>query len=608
MSAGIESITATLTDSRAGAARTAHVRDFGPGLAARLWAAGPRAFWRRLARWGYGRPGYDWRLKGRHPVQLLASPDDPVTGNATRGSALAGGDMMVLGRSLPVDDSFWDTLRHESDPVRREVESFNWLADLAAHGGDQARHTAERLTDQWIDRHERWSRTSWDPSLIAPRLINWIVHAPLVLSSSNLVYRSRVLLLAAKQARHLMRTAALPAPGMAQLETHAALVIAGVLLPWGERWYQRGLKGLRKVLDRFVLPDGCPISRNGADAIRAMRLLILVRDAHLARARRGDAPELPAIVQIMLDRLAPFVRAMRHPDGRFAQMNGLTARQPGADAILRAGESTGKPVENAPHGGYQRLSAGDALVIMDTGAPPPAPHGQHVHAATGAFEATLGGQRLITSLGHATPAQAEAAGMPDLAVLGRTTAAHSVLVLGDRNQTIVPETPDVPLGDGVRRVAVTRRRDDQAVQISLTHDGYRRRLGVDVIRELALSADGSAMEGEDRLQVMAARKLEKAGVDAAVIRFFLAPGITASLAPDGRVFLEPRRTAETDQDGPTAWVFTASGGTIALEDGLSLEDPWHPAPTQMITVTLPVTPTDPEAPIACFWRLRQSHW
>ena len=56
------------------------------------------SFYKKLGRsireWGYGTGLYEHRLKGRHPLQLLGSPDDPAPGNATLGSAIFGGDML----------------------------------------------------------------------------------------------------------------------------------------------------------------------------------------------------------------------------------------------------------------------------------------------------------------------------------------------------------------------------------------------------------------------------------------------------------------------------------------------------------------------------------
>ncbi|MGQ3178646.1 MAG: heparinase, partial [Blastomonas fulva] len=82
---------------------------------------------------------------------------------------------------------------------------FAWLRDLAAAAPrETCVPIAESLVDHWLDAHlETVSDPAWRADIAARRILNCAAHAPLILSSSDLVYRSRVLRNFASTARHL---------------------------------------------------------------------------------------------------------------------------------------------------------------------------------------------------------------------------------------------------------------------------------------------------------------------------------------------------------------------------------------------------------------------
>src|SRR5262249_11396831 len=116
--------------------------------------------------------------------------------------------------------------------------------------------------------------------------------------------------------------------------------------------------------------------------------------------------------------------------------------------------------------GFERAARGDALILFDTAPPPPLRHDCVAHAGTLAFEFSAGGARLVVNCGAyrgRNRAWRDA---------GRMTAAHSTLVIGDRNSAEV-----VP-GGGLRHrpheVVTDRQEEEGAVWIAGSHDGYLR--------------------------------------------------------------------------------------------------------------------------------------
>lgn len=547
-----------------------------------LLTGSAKATSKALREWGYGLGLYEFRLKGRYPLQLLGSPDDPAPGNATLGSAILGGDMLFEGEQHPLHDGFWTDIAKATPEFRRYAHSFHWLQDLA-HVGDQlkARDAAETVLGWWLAGGTNWHPEIWQCEILARRFINWSAHAPLILSSDDSVYRSGVLTGMARQLRHLSRCNQDAAEGLPQIYAATALTLGGLLLPGGANWQLRGLRMLEKTSKSFVLPDGGPASRNAADAIRTMQMLILVRNTFI-----DVNADLPPWVQVTLDKLAPFVRTMRHGDGSFAHIGGVSAEGGhGTDAILAASEAKGKAAENAAHSGIQRAVAGANCLIIDAGTPPARPLSGKAAAATSAFEFSVGQERLVVNMG---PASARGP-MPELAAMARSTAANSTLIVGDTNSNQI--RGDGFIGAGVSETQTTREVLDDGVLIKVIHNGYEKRFGVLHERTLFLSDDGKKLKGSDRLSV---RKLKKLAGQSVMLRFHLHPGVQAFKAPDGRISLETR--------GGKTWIFDIDDENAEIEDSLYLAQRDTPVASKQITV---LVTANGAAPIKLNWTLSE---
>lgn len=523
--------------------------------------------------WGYSWPYYDLRLRGRHPLQILGSPDDPAPGNATLGSAILGGDMLYEGEQHALGETFWRDLEKATPSFRRYAHSFHWLQDLAQVGDQiKARDAAETILAWWLEDCDTWDRDIWQAETLARRFINWSAHAPLILSSNNLVYRSKVLLAMARQLRHLTRSHRDTEQGLPQIYVGVALTLGGLLLPGGEAWLVKGQRLLERVCKSFILADGGPASRNAADAIRTVQMLVLTRNTFV-----GVNADLPPWVQVTIDRLAPFIRAMRHSDGSFAHIGGVSAEGGhGTAAILAASEAKGKPIENAVHTGVQRVVNGASCLIMDAGPPPAYSLSAKAAAATCSFEFSANDERIIVNMG---PASARGP-LPGLAEMARSTAANSTLTIGDRNSNKLLE--DGRIGSGVSETQTTREVMDGAVSVTVIHNGYEKRFGVLHERKLILESAGHRLIGRDRLS---GQSLKKVKGETVILRFHLHPGIQAFKAPDGRITLETRTGKN--------WIFDVDGHAAVVDDSLYLARPDDPKPCKQIVVEQQIKTANP---------------
>ena len=112
-----------------------------------------------------------------------------------------------------------------------------------------------------------------------------------------------------------------------------------------------------------MLPDGGHASRNPGALIELLLDLLPLRQAFAAR----NVPPPPALNNA-IDRMMPMLRFFRHGDGNFALFNGMgPTRTELVSTVLAYDDARGAPVANAPHSGYQRVQAGDALLLVDAG-------------------------------------------------------------------------------------------------------------------------------------------------------------------------------------------------------------------------------------------------
>ncbi|USU03924.1 heparinase II/III family protein [Sphingomonadaceae bacterium OTU29LAMAA1] len=534
--------------------------DKGLSLAERLSERFHKLTWRT--------PIHTMRLNGRHPLKLIAVPDDPVIGDVQRGRALLKGELSFRGETHPVDTLAFK--RGEwGKPFAEYVHSFAWLRDLSTVATRaQGAPVAEKLMARWLDDYaEKVDALAWRTDLWGRRLLYWTAHAPLILSSTDLVYRSSVLNTLARGARHLDRGADKSAPGAQRIASWCGVVAAGLLIPGGDPRRSFGEAGLARALASGLSEDGGSVSRSPAMLLDTIMLLAMLRETYAARRE-----DLPAFAQSALARAVPALLGTMHGDRMLSSWQGGGPATPDAiAAVIEASSIRTRPLRQARDWGYQRLAAGAAVLIVDAAPPPIAKLVEGGCASTLAFEFSDGDARLIVNCGGARAAVAQ---LPATFAEGlRTTAAHSTLVVGDSNSTAIHA--DGTLGRGVAEVELSRQESDVASRIEASHDGYVRRWGFVHRRQLMLTGDGKELRGEDALLPQGRRR--KVGVVPFAVRFHLGEGVQASPTADGLAAL-------LRLPGGALWQFRCRGGALTIEDSLWIDGEGRPIATQQLVV------------------------
>jgi uncharacterized heparinase superfamily protein len=294
-------------------------------------------------------------------------------------------------------------------------------------------------------------------------------------------------------------------------------------------------------------------------------LLSLLQRCYLARNEM-----VPAFLADTLGRAVPALLGLTHSDGGLGAWQGsahVGAEQ--IDSLVVASGVRARPQRQALDWGYQRVSAGNAVLLLDAGPPPLARQSAAGCASTLAFELSHGKQRIIVNCGGSALVGAT---IPAGLARGlRTTAAHSTLCIDNSNSTAI--LAGGQLGKGVTEVGLDRRDIDKATRIDASHDGYARAFGYVHSRLLILRSDGLELRGEDTLLPQGKPK----DATPVHVRFHLGPDI--EITPTENV-----QTALLRMNNGSNWAFAATGGTVSIDDSLWVDEEGRPHPTRQLVI------------------------
>jgi uncharacterized heparinase superfamily protein len=537
----------------------------------------------RLLRLAYrlGIPGSTLAAPFRKPAKprLLATVANPLPGSKMAGTALRAGHFLVHGIKAPIAQIDFAGAARLAPPLERVVHSFAWLADLEASAPrEQVVPVAERVLAAWLAANpsppsKPGKGPAWTLANAGTRTLNWVIHAPLILSGNDKVQRAKVLTAMNDTARWLDKNVTRAEDLLAEVAAWCGIVGAGLLLPDGKPRRLFGEAGLIKALGELVGDDGGVLSRSPLAQIETITLLVKLRACYHAVRR-----DPPAALEAILALLVPPLLSLTHGDGSLGSWQGGWA----VDAVEVAGliAATGvrtRPLRDVRQWGYQRVVAQKSILLFDAAPPPLAKHARSGCASTLAFELSHQGQRIIVNCGGS----ACAGGLiPVRLEQGlRASAAHSTLVLDDTNSTAI--LINGRIGGGVSEVEIDRRtlageKLTGATRLEASHNGYAARYGLSHRRILILRDEGTELRGEDLLVPAGGKGKGKSGKVGFAIRFHLGSGIEVGLSEDGQ------GAGLALPDG-SYWQFRA-GGTVTVEESLWADGQGRPQPVQQLVL------------------------
>ena len=452
------------------------------------------------------------------PESLKCRPFDPAPGDPESANALFQGRYAFSGeRRTALNEPPWP-IEDTSDAWQADLNAFEWLADFRSTEAETARLRARELVRTWIDHNDLWRAIPWRLDVLGRRLISWASHADFLCGGAEPTFRRLFLASFAAQTRHLSRSAGLLNDGAWPLSAFAGRVVAEAALHGATKRLTSDVAALANVVTLEILPDGAVASRNSNDAISALRMFLITRSA-----LEGLGLEMPPAIVDALKRMPLAAKPFRHGDGRFGIFNGSSeGDRAHIDAILAACKARVPTPAILPDAGFHRMSAGRTLALFDVGTPAPHPHS--AHAGLLSFELSVGRDRVIVNCGINGAEQWKNA--------GRTTAAHSTLVIADTNSIDLVNW--AKNGRSSPTVEASRREDDGNILVEASHTGYADRFGLRHDRALYVAPNGAEIRGED--SIVAVNEIGHRPRPFA-IRFHLHPQVNTSLATDEKMAL-----------------------------------------------------------------------
>lgn len=508
----------------------------------------------------YQNPLYRWRFGGAVPERLVIAPQDIRTSDPTIAADIYAGLFVFSGQAVETGGRSPFEVTPPSDAWARALHGFGWLRHLRAADRAISRSNARVLVDDWIRLHGVFNAMSWQPEITARRILSWLSQAPLILEDADRGFYRRFLKSLSRQVRYLRHASVMLADGLPRLQAAIALTAAGLSMSNQSRLLRQSSRWLDKELSRQVLADGGHISRNPGAIVDLVLDLLPLRQAF---GVIGTDP--PRSLMTAIDRMMPMIRFFRHGDGALAHFNGMGATRSDIIATIFAhDDARGSPVLNAPHSGYQRLQAGEAVVIVDTGPPPPPLASAGAHAGCLSFEMSTAAAQIVVNCGVPPETQ------PDWRLVARATAAHSTAVLNDTSSChfVAGRLATRWLGpiivSGPHEVTVAREDSHHGETLVAAHDGYLARFGIRHERRMVLAPDGRRLAGIDAFHASGGGSV-RGGRDAFAIRFHLHPTV------------EARPTIERDVvvlilDNGETWHFSSPGSAIEIEESVFLSD------------------------------------
>ena len=506
-----------------------------------------------------GHPAIRWRFFPRKSERLLIAPQDLRTADGTRASEIYAGRFAFAGKVVISDGRSPFEIAPPSEEWAATLLGFGWLRHLRAAESGITRANARALVDEWISAQGSWDAVAWQPEILARRVTSWLSQAPLILHDADDQFYRRFLRSLVRQVRFLHHTAMEARDGVPRLQALVALTYAALCLSGQSRHLRGTIRQLVVEIERQILPDGGHISRNPGALIELLLDLLPLRHAFAAR---NIAP--PPQLNNAIDRMMPMMRFFRHGDGNFAHFNGMGPTLPDVMAtILAYDDARGAPLSSAPHSGYQRIEAGELLMLMDSGRPPPLSVSQEAHAGCLSFELSHGLQRIVVNCGL------PGTNRETWRQVARATAAHSTVVFNDTSSSRFLEGRSfkrllgTPIVGGPTNIEVSREERDDAIILRVSHDGYADRFSVIHQRALKLALGGNRVDGEELFVSSEGDMIPQDVPDEFAVRFHLHPSIKANKLTDGHgaMLMLPNRDV---------WTFSAYEDRIELEESVYL--------------------------------------
>jgi uncharacterized heparinase superfamily protein len=446
-----------------------------------------------------------------------------------------------------------------------ELQSFSWLRHFRDARDESERRFARTLVLDWIGRDGQFSPDTWALGLCSKRVLNWLRHYKLLVEGASTETQQTIGRALGTQIQSIKFRSQFARDPVERLLAAIAMVGIAICEESEEELLESRLQRLARMLVAQTDEFGLHFSRSAKVQFTLLTELLTIRKS-LDRGHDELVPLLEDQLQLMHQAL----HAITLGTGEPAYFNG-TGQLPHDLLVTIQASSPASPRRSRVIGGYGILTAGQSVVIADSGQVPEAEYAREAHCGVGAFEFSHGTELVVGSCGPAP------SNMPDSQPMFRQGFAHTAATINSVSATQLSGSGEMGGRPHLRGNQPEIGLDTDAGSLWVSTDGYRRQFGVDMERRMSLISEGLTLVGQDRFS--ASRPGRISGVCA--LRFHLAPGTDAVQSEDEDLV---RLRLQYGQ----VWTFLWEGAEMRLEESVRQSAYFGFQRTQQIVLEAPV--------------------
>ncbi len=439
-------------------------------------------------------------------------------------------------------NNVWDN-KDLKEKDYKNLNSFFWLFSLDLKS---SKKDTQEVIQQWINKNHRYNSKSWEIDMIAKRIIAWTSNSRLTYEESSSFYKDSFNGIIKKQINYLISEIERSEWVEDKIIGCAAIILTGLSYQDKDRYLDKGLNLLKKIVKFSLNNDGFPKSRNIRQLNFYLKYFILIRE--WLKESQSEIPDYINENIYYLGQAYAFTWKNNKVDLLF-NGNHETNNNDFDDYLKRFGYNFKS--QSNEMGGYAILSNKKNSLIMDIGASPDKKFSSNYQAGALSFEILSNGKKLVCNSGYFQDHSHQ------LNELSKSSAVHSTLIIDDTSSCKFNKTKNESskISQGLKILKKNIVLEKNYWKINGAHDGYLKQYGIIHEREIEFYPEQIKFVGHDK--IISKNDIKNLKFE---IRFHLGPNIKIMKTQDNKSIL-------IDLDGE-GWKFNSNNNTINIDNGL----------------------------------------
>ena len=372
------------------------------------------------------------------------------------------------------------------------LHSFMWLIKLDRKN---SKIFAKTIISNWIHNFYNYHPDTWKMEITGKRIIAWASNTDITLQDSDKTYKENFFSSLIKQSNFLLKNLANLSYGPTKIICCSAIILSGMIFKENNFNYKFGIKELEKIINIYFDKSGFPKSRNPEEVFICIKYLILIRE-WLKEAQKL----IPDFLNEIIFKCGSCYTFLSSINKQFPLFNGaIEINHQDYDIFLKTlkYKFINKNHEIAD---LIKIRKKKFEFFIDFGNPPPRNFAKYYQAGCLSFELISNKQKVICNSGYGKHFSSK------LALLSRSTAAHSTLYLNDTSSCIFQKNKIInkiygnPLIEKHKVIDKNYTEDKDSYFLSASHNGYEKKYGYIHTRSIKILKKEDKIFGHDELK------------------------------------------------------------------------------------------------------------